>query len=163
MAWGKSEAERLKGFFSDGRRHHEDLSLRFRMRWLLSLAIGNAGALVAVAGHVLGDVTATSAYLLFPSAWCFAIGMLLAGLGPAIEVEQLKPITNWWREVELDAHSGRRDPFERATPSEPIIKVAEKLIRACEVGSALAFVIGVIYPLAVLSLRYWSTGMFAPR
>lgn len=125
-------------------------------RWMLSLAIGNGGAFLALGARVLDKASEAGTALAMPSLWLFAVGLVLAGINPFIEAQRtLLHARAWERAVEVFDE-------DRDEQEDPGIQKLDDRIYAFQMGleltSGLAFVGGLFYPLVVLSHRYLTSG-----
>lgn len=125
-------------------------------RWALSLSIGNGGALVALGGKMLDADTEGLMALAMPSAWCFALGLIAAGILSPITSRRHRLARDVWRRHLLRFRAGRPlvEPSQAENGEGPLL-YAEV---AFEWTSAVLFVAGLLYPLAVLSHRYLTSG-----
>jgi len=124
-------------------------------RWSLWLGIGNAGGAVFVISHILTNITKSISYLLLPSAWMFAGGLLSIGASVLVAMIHGKILVKTWDDFDFDG----------AENSRPPPKLTDSLGIACwalEIFSAALFLLGVLYPLAVVSARYVCSGQLEP-
>lgn len=127
---------------------------RVQNRWVLWLGIGNAGGTVFVVSHMVADLTARAAYLLLPSAWLFALGLLAIGASVWTDVRHGQLMRRAWDNRDFDG--------DAAPPPPKITDLLGPMSGALEVVAVLLFCAGVLYPLAVVSIRYLCAGSLAP-
>lgn len=144
-------AAMVQGYTFKARELSEKLTAAFG----LSLAVGNGGALVLLGGKVLEEGTEALTALAMPSCWLFAVGLLIAGA--------LNPLAAWRANIETRIFEGwmmQLVDADRPSPNLRKVLLARlyKTEVACELISGACFVIGLIYPLAVLSIRYLHSG-----
>ena len=110
-------------------------------RWVLWLALANAGGLTAVTTRITDDLKAAPAYLLLPSAWLFVIGLFAIAL------------TAWTRQRR--SHVSFIHHWDQpAWYSERILRWA-KQEDVAEFTSAAACAAAVLWPLGHITLRVW--------
>jgi hypothetical protein len=127
-------------------------------RWVLSLAIGNGGAFLALGGRVLEKANEAGTALAMPSLWLFAAGLFAAGINPFIEAQRaLWQSRSWERSIErLDADLQDEGDDPQAARLDRHLYVFQT---GLELFSAAAFAAGLVYPLIVLSHRYLTSGV----
>ncbi len=117
------------------------------LRWALWLGIANAGGLVAVSGHIADKLDHPIAYLMLPSCWMFAVGLLFAGLMTALR--------SWRGRVYLAGYDLTGADAVRNYRHAQRIGLLED---ACGGVAGLLAAVAVLYPLAVVTIRYMETG-----
>lgn len=128
-------------------------------RWMLSLSVGNGGALLAMAAHLLSkDASEHTIALLMPSAWLFLGGLVSAGLLPALAAARAGRQQRTWIAEEMVLEL--KAPVGNAKSNNRWIDVLFWTETSLEWVSAVAFVSGLAYPLVVMSNRYLQTGYF---
>lgn len=131
------------------RKADRDLMVKAQQRWVLFLAVANASGLIAVGAKALEMLAEPIAYLLLPSCWAFAAGLLLAGALPFLGMWQGLITEQAWRAKNSEGK-----------PANLILRESlNRLEGLFEILSSSAFAFGLIYPLTVVSVRYLETGM----
>ena len=156
--WSEAEYDKATSDFSDW-------GQRAWGRYHLALAVGNGVGLLTFGGAIL-QLLQTEANkeagiaLLMPSCWLFVLGLMSAGLIPAIQGEAYAVL--------------RRSLLESVRPANGVgyawVKTAYKQ-KAVWLGrvedwlgkiAAASFGFGLAYPLLLLSKRYLMSGSFLP-
>ncbi len=127
-------------------------------QWTLGLAVGNGGALAALAAKCLNDLSQPVVGLVFPSMILFAVGLGLAGSTPALDILQLDRQADRVVQSIADLES---DPKAQMEEFYDVGLWSELDRWKVELASAAAFGLGVAYPLFVLLGRYLRHGNFA--
>jgi hypothetical protein len=143
------DAEREQDFRD--RATDRELLGKAHQRWSLFLAVANAGALVALGAKTLETLEKQASYLLLPSCWAFAVGLLLAGALPFLSM--------WQGLITEKAWNAK---YFHGKPAD--LSLREMLNRVevwFEILSAVAFCVGLFYPLVVVTIRYLETGKLA--
>ncbi|MEN5229066.1 hypothetical protein [Brevundimonas naejangsanensis] len=128
-------------------------------RWALGLAVGNGAGLVAISSQIISNLDKPSAYLLFPSAWLFTIGLCVIGAAPGLANWRAALYVNDLSRVRQDVWLGKPAALKTAKPK--MLRTLFILETGAEILSGALFAAGLIYPLLVLSHRYICTGSFA--
>jgi len=128
--------------------------ISFEAKWAVALAVGNGGALAALAAKVLSDVGGEAVPLIFPSAWLFASGLICAGAMPMDGIRGLR------RERSLVVEHIAKTESGQATIFDGNARPMKWLDHGLGISAAVMFVAGLLYPLSVLTLRYFRTGGF---
>lgn len=123
---------------------------KLTFRWSLWLALANAGGLLAFGNRIAEAPDKPIAYLIFPSCWFFAGGLLTVGASVWFATERYEIATEGW--MHRDAG------LEQRLPPRWVI-LGDELLGGV---SAILFVIGLLYPLSVATIRYVTTGTFTP-
>jgi hypothetical protein len=144
MALGKlSEAERALA--------HSDMGYleKLTFRWALWLALGNTGGLVAFGNMVVQKPADPVAYLIFPSCWIFAVGLLAIGGSAWCAMMRFEKAADGW--------FARGAGLPHKSPPAWTIRGDHWL----SVLSSVMFAAGILYPLLVVTVRYLRSGSFA--
>lgn len=137
-------------------------------RWYLSLAVGNgagAAGLTSAVVNVAGKMGAPPAQLLLPGLWCFAIGLLAAGVIPilrslAAEQDRAHAEVGAYAFQDGDAHYHYVDEdtpeltntgFRRHWKAKTRYETATRIV---QIIAAIGVAAGVLAPLAALTWWY---------
>lgn len=110
-------------------------------RWVLWLALANAGGLTAVTTRITDDMKAAPAYLLLPSAWLFAIGLFAIAITAWTRQRRSHIVFNYfenppkWYFPTVDRYAKQED--------------------IAEFTSAASCAAAVLWPLSHITLRVW--------
>lgn len=104
-------------------------------RFTLWMAVGNAGGLIAVGAKLPDSLASPTAYLLLPSAWAFALGLVAAGVFNFFFIQAINP--------------GEETNFREWQAATTVISGG---------ASLFLFLFGLFYPLTVVSARYVGSG-----
>lgn len=143
-------------------RHRVERAYTLQNRWLLWLAVANAGALTALASKQLealskaGNDEAYAAFaLIHPSMWFFFFGIIAAAVAALQELfnnmNEAKSLHNSLRIMQNQPGSVSYQPFNFPTLRQWLP----------EIMSAACFLGGLAYPLIVLAVRYFKAGHFS--
>jgi hypothetical protein len=154
--WSAQEFEKATSDFSDW-------GQKAWARYHLGLAAGNGVGLITFGGAILKSFegqanSEVTTALLLPACWLFVLGLICAGLIPAIQAEAYAVL----RRSLLEAVRPSGEDGFAWVKTEYKNKVTrlgrwEDTIGKIAAGS---FVLGLAYPLIVLSKRYVLTGGF---
>ena len=124
-------------------------------RWLLSVAVANAGALLATASIMLDPAKRT--WMVVPSAWLFLIGLALAGVLPVFAVARHDNLAQVrWSQTRSNAfrirHKGNElTEEEYRVEVGDMAKLFRRITRILSAASALCFFSGAVCGLALLT------------
>lgn len=124
-------------------------------RWLLSLGVANAGALLATASVMLDPSKRT--WMIVPSAWFFLAGLVLAGVIPVFAVARYDNLAQVrWSQTRSNRFNIRyngKEVTEEEFRSEVMdkAKIYRRFTRMLSAASAILFIIGATAGLILLS------------
>lgn len=124
-------------------------------RWLLSLAVANAGALLAAASVMLDPSKRT--WMVVAPAWLFLTGLAIAGIIPAVAVARYDNLAQVrWSETRANPfrirHNGKElTEQEYRTEVSGKVELFDRFTAILAALSALCFLAGAISGLALLS------------
>ena len=130
-------------------------SVSANQRWVLSLAVGNGAALAAVVAKIIDVKTESLTALMMPSCWLFAVGLLCVGAVTPITAERHRIAVDMWKSYTRSFREG-----EDLVPDSAKLDRDRRLFwieMALEWASAAFFALGLLRPLAILTLRYFSS------
>lgn len=154
-----------------------DRATAYRQRFRFSLAIGNAAGLVYVLTMITADTPVLPWWHVLPSAWAFVGGTVAGTVMLFVASLASETTSNRWRTHLLSDVAGRLDRIRDglvaggveleevtatnndATLETDLAKWAKRYGIAAlvlEVAAALAFVVGVLFPLIILTARAWA-------
>lgn len=147
--------DEIKAEFVSAREYDQ----RLQGRWLIGLAVANGGALTALSAKlldVLGQPDTMEARaavaLALPSLWLFIVGFVAVGLAALAELlRNQQAVREAHRSLRIRAHYPESVTHD-GLGDNPILSWA------VELTSAGCFVAGLIYPVAVLGVRYFQVG-----
>lgn len=150
--WAKAQLDELVS----SERAEQERAVAANQRWVLSLAVGNGGALAAVVAKLIDAKSELIAGLMMPSCWFFAVGLLCVGGVAPITASRHRLAVDIWKEYTAAFRRG-----------DPIIGDDEKFRRdkrlmtlelVLEWSAAVFFTLGLIRPLAILTYRFFTSG-----
>lgn len=136
---------------ADEETRHRTQHTEWLRSWHLSLAVGNGAGLLGVSAILFADTAADWRKVLVGAAWCFTAGLIAGGL--------LAPLTAWrhyWA-AEFNGEALRMMKMATVEPNkvDKLIRWIETIkwsMRACEPVAAISFLLGLVVPLASLTL-----------
>lgn len=137
-------------------RLEQERAVSSNQRWVFSLAVGNGAALAAVVAKIIDAKSEALAALMMPSCWMFAVGLLCVGLVTPITSSRHRLAVEIWKDYTT---SFRKSDILLA--DEVKFEKDKKLMGleiALEWSAAALFALGVLRPLAILTIRFFSSG-----
>ena len=150
--WAKAQLDELVS----SERAEQERAVAANQRWVLSLAVGNGGALAAVVTKLIDSKSELIAALMMPSCWFFAIGLLCVG--------GVAPITASRHRLAVEIWKGYTTAFRQGDPivgDDEKFKKDKRLMTlelALEWLAAIFFALGLIRPLVILTYRFFTSG-----
>ncbi|MBU1346724.1 MAG: hypothetical protein KKA16_07210 [Alphaproteobacteria bacterium] len=125
-------------------------------RWAVSLAVANAGALLALASRILSASKEAEIAFLMPSCWMFTVGLLSIGIAQPIRSRRQGLSAQIWDCYLKQFRRGLplTEPTDIENPNGRLLTFENRL----EWASAALFAGALVYPLATLCMRYLTSG-----
>lgn len=123
-------------------------------RWILGLLAGNGAGLVTSAAPIIAQLDKPQIVaLLLPSCWMFAAGLVLAGLGPGLEVVRHSCSASWLY-ARMKRAAGSPDVVIAPPWQKPVLDGLYLSEWTVELLACLLFVGGLLVPLATISRAF---------